>query len=259
MGDAILDAIVGDIVFKHFEGKREGFLTNTRSKIVQRETLNKLAVEIGLDKLVKYASRSSSHNSYMYGNAFEAFIGAIYLDQGYDRCKQFMEKKIFKQYIDLDKMSRKEMNFKSKLIEWSQKHKVEVSFELIEQFIDRENNPMFQTEVQIEGLPAGTGTGYSKKESQQNAAQMALKKLKSDETFKSEIERLKAEHQATLENTNKPLTTDAVTEDIETEASSVIVEIKVSAPELPIEEKQETTDKVPCSSEISSYPKQTPI
>lgn len=261
LGDAILGAIVGDIVFKHFEGKREGFLTNTRSKIVQRETLNKLAVEIGLDKLVKYASRSSSHNSYMYGNAFEAFIGAIYLDQGYNRCKQFMEKKIFKQYIDLDKMSRKEMNFKSKLIEWSQKHKVEVSFELIEQFIDRENNPMFQTEVQIEGLPAGTGTGYSKKESQQNAAQMALKKLKSDETFKSEIERLKTEHQATLENTNKPLTTDEipVTENIETEASSVIVEIKVSAPELPIEEKQETTDKVPCSSENSSYPKQTPI
>lgn len=93
MGDAILDAIVGDIVYKHFEGRREGFLTNTRSKIVQRETLNKLAVEIGLDKLVKYSTRSSSHNSYMYGNAFEAFIGAIYLDQGYERCKQFMEKK----------------------------------------------------------------------------------------------------------------------------------------------------------------------
>ena len=68
LGDAILDAIVGDIVYKHFEGRREGFLTNTRSKIVQRETLNKLAVEIGLDKLVKYSTRSSSHNSYMYGN-----------------------------------------------------------------------------------------------------------------------------------------------------------------------------------------------
>ena len=78
LGDAILDAIVGDIVYKHFEGRREGFLTNTRSKIVQRETLNKLAVEIGLDKLVKYSTRSSSHNSYMYGNAFEAFIGAIW-------------------------------------------------------------------------------------------------------------------------------------------------------------------------------------
>ena len=100
-----------------FEGKREGFLTNTRSKIVQRETLNKLAVEIGLDKLIKYSTRSSSHNSYLYGNAFEAFIGAIYLDQGYARCKQFMEQRIINRYIDLDKLSRKEVNFKSKLIE----------------------------------------------------------------------------------------------------------------------------------------------
>ncbi|GCB33156.1 ribonuclease III [Bacteroides faecalis] len=178
LGDAILDAIVGDIVYKRFEGKREGFLTNTRSKIVQRETLNKLAVEIGLDKLIKYSTRSSSHNSYMYGNAFEAFIGAIYLDQGYERCKQFMEQRIINRYIDLDSISRKEVNFKSKLIEWSQKNKMEVSFELIEQFLDHDCNPVFQTEIRIEGLPAGTGTGYSKKESQQNAAQMAVKKVK---------------------------------------------------------------------------------
>ena len=200
LGDAILDAIVGDIVYKHFEGRREGFLTNTRSKIVQRETLNKLAVEIGLDKLVKYSTRSSSHNSYMYGNAFEAFIGAIYLDQGYERCKQFMEKKILKNYIDLDKMSRKEVNFMSKLIEWSQKTKMEVSFELIEQFLDQDYNPMFHTEVRIEGLSAGTGTGYSKKESQQNAAQMALKKIKSDEAFKEAIETAKIQNHAAKEN-----------------------------------------------------------
>ena len=200
LGDAILDAIVGDIVYKHFEGRREGFLTNTRSKIVQRETLNKLAVEIGLDKLVKYSTRSSSHNSYMYGNAFEAFIGAIYLDQGYERCKQFMEKKILKNYIDLDKMSRKEVNFKSKLIEWSQKTKMEVSFELIEQFLDQDYNPMFHTEVRIESLSAGTGTGYSKKESQQNAAQMALKKIKSDEAFKEAIETAKIQNYAAKEN-----------------------------------------------------------
>lgn len=200
LGDAILDAIVGDIVYKHFEGRREDFLTNTRSKIVQRETLNKLAVEIGLDKLVKYSTRSSSHNSYMYGNAFEAFIGAIYLDQGYERCKQFMEKKILKNYIDLDKMSRKEVNFKSKLIEWSQKTKMEVSFELIEQFLDQDYNPMFHTEVRIESLSAGTGTGYSKKESQQNAAQMALKKIKSDEAFKEAIETAKIQNHAAKEN-----------------------------------------------------------
>ncbi len=206
LGDAILDAIVGDIVFKHFEGRREGFLTNTRSKIVQRETLNKLAVEIGLDKLVKYSTRSSSHNSYMYGNAFEAFIGAIYLDQGYERCKQFMEEKIFKDLIDLDKMSRKEVNFKSKLIEWSQKNKMEVSFELIEQFLDEDYNPMFHTEIRIEGLSAGTGTGYSKKESQQNAAQMALKKIKSDETFKEEIQAAWKDHHEKTEA--EPITTE---------------------------------------------------
>ena len=196
LGDAILDAIVGDIVYKHFEGKKEGFLTNTRSKIVQRETLNKLAVEIGLDKLIKYSARSSSHNSYMYGNAFEAFIGAIYLDQGYERCKRFLEERIIRPYIDLDKLSRKEVNFKSKLIEWSQKNKIEVSFELIEQFFDKESNPVFQTEVRIEGLAGGNGTGYSKKESQQNAAQMALKKIKSPE-FMANIKEAKAQASVT--------------------------------------------------------------
>lgn len=211
LGDAILDAIVGDIVYRHFEGRREGFLTNTRSKIVQRETLNKLAVEIGLDKLVKYSTRSSSHNSYMYGNAFEAFIGAIYLDQGYDRCKQFMEEKIFKNYIDLDKMSRKEVNFKSKLIEWSQKNKMEVSFELIEQFLDEEYNPMFHTEVRIEGISAGTGTGYSKKESQQNAAQMALKKIK-DAAFKEEVQAAKERSHATETATEENPMAEAVEE-----------------------------------------------
>lgn len=209
LGDAILDAIVGDIVYKHFEGRREGFLTNTRSKIVQRETLNKLAVEIGLDKLVKYSTRSSSHNSYMYGNAFEAFIGAIYLDQGYERCKRFMEEKIFKNYIDLDKMSRKEVNFKSKLIEWSQKSKVEVSFELIEQFLDEDYNPMFHTEIRIESISAGKGTGYSKKESQQNAAQAALKKIKNDASFKEQIEATKAQNHLP-ENTEE---TDELTEE----------------------------------------------
>ena len=178
LGDAILDAIVGDIVYVHFMGRREGFLTNTRSKIVQRETLNKLAVQIGLDKLVKSTTHSSSHNNYMHGNAFEALIGAIYLDQGYYRCKQFVEERIIRPYIDIDQISKKEVNFKSKLIEWGQKNKNEISFELIEQFLDKDNNPVFQTEVKVEGISAGTGIGYSKKESQQNASKMALSKIK---------------------------------------------------------------------------------
>ena len=127
----------------------------------------------------------------MYGNAFEAFIGAIYLDQGYERCKQFMEQRIINRYIDLDIISRKEVNFKSKLIEWSQKNKMEVSFELIEQFLDHDCNPVFQTEIRIEGLPAGTGTGYSKKESQQNAAHMAIRKVK-DTAFITSVNEAKS-------------------------------------------------------------------
>lgn len=239
LGDAILDAIVGDIVYKHFEGRREGFLTNTRSKIVQRETLNKLAVEIGLDKLVKYSTRSSSHNSYMYGNAFEAFIGAIYLDQGYNRCKLFMEEKIFKNHIDLDKMSRKEVNFKSKLIEWSQKNKVEVSFELIEQFLDESYNPIFHTEVRIEGISAGKGTGYSKKESQQNAAQTTLKKIKNDAAFKEQIEAAKISNHIE-EDTKREETIE--TEEI-LESNPPIENLNTDNPTAPLNAEDKTSEQ----------------
>lgn len=237
LGDAVLDAIVGDIVYKHFEGKREGFLTNTRSKIVQRETLNKLAVEIGLDKLIKYSTRSSSHNSYMYGNAFEAFIGAIYLDQGYERCKQFMEQKIINRYIDLEKLSRKEVNFKSKLIEWSQKNKLEVSFELIEQFFDQESNPVFQTEIRIEGLPAGTGTGYSKKESQQNAAQMAIKKIK-ENAFMTAVHEAKEKNHIP-EKESVLTTTDALPTTAE-QPTEPLTSSEVDEPDASTEEKEVT-------------------
>ena len=196
LGDGILDAAVADIVYKRYPNKREGFLTNTRSKIVQRETMNKVAVQLGLDQMVVYSTKINSHNNHMYGNALEALIGAIYLDQGYDVCYKFIRDVMIEKYIDVDMLVRKEINFKSNLIEWSQKNKMEVSFELIEQFLDHDSNPVFQTEVRIEGLPAGTGTGYSKKESQQNAAQMAIKKVK-EPTFMSTIEEIKIQHSAT--------------------------------------------------------------
>ena len=91
LGDAILGAVVGDIVYSHFEGKREGFLTNTRSKIVQRDTLNKLSQEMGLNNLIMSSGHNSSHNSYLGGNTLEALIGAIYLDKGYNACMKFTE------------------------------------------------------------------------------------------------------------------------------------------------------------------------
>ena len=190
LGDAILDAVVGDIVYQKFEGKREGFLTNTRSKIVSRESLNHVAEQIGLVKLIKFNTRQSAHNSYMGGNAFEALVGAIYLDRGYEYCKYFMEHRIIGQYLNLEKLSRKEVNFKSKLIEWTQKNKVVIAFELISQTLDEFNSPVFETEILIEGIPACKGKGYSKKESQQIAAHETLNKIKKDSAF---LERILAE------------------------------------------------------------------
>ena len=121
LGDAMLDATVGHIVYDHFSGKREGFLTNTRSKLVSRETLGRLAQEMGLTELIKAKGSQRSHNSYMAGNAFEALVGAVYLDQGYDAVMRFMKKRILAQMINIDKVAFKEVNFKSKLLERTRK------------------------------------------------------------------------------------------------------------------------------------------
>ncbi len=200
LGDAILDAIVGDIVFRHFEGKREGFLTSTRSKIVQRDTLNRLAHEIGVGRLIKSSGHMSSHNSYMEGNAFEALVGAIYLDRGYRACMRFMQKRILSQLINIDKVAYKEVNFKSKLIEWCQKNKVKLDFKLVEQKRDDGNSPMFVYKAMIEGLDGGQGEGYSKKESQQAASKAALQSLRRkpqfiDAVFAAKTERTKMEEE----------------------------------------------------------------
>ncbi|MDE6181482.1 MAG: ribonuclease III, partial [Phocaeicola sp.] len=156
-------------------------------------------VEIGLDKLIKYTARQSSHNSYMCGNAFEALVGAIYLDRGYRACKYFMEHRIIGPYLDLEKISRKEVNFKSKLIEWSQKNRFEVAFELVTQSHDQEYSPTFESEVLVEGISGGRGTGYSKKESQQMAARVTLGKIKKKSEFLERILAAKAAREQVAE------------------------------------------------------------
>lgn len=200
LGDAILDAIVGDIVYHHFPGKREGFLTNTRSKLVQRDTLNKLSQEMGIDQLILSNGHSASHNSYLGGNAFEALVGAIYLDKGYKGCMDFMQQRILGKMINIDKLAYKEVNFKSKLLEWSQKNRVNVSFELLSQKVDSNGSPMFDYRVVIEGVNGCNGQGYSKKESQQLASKLTLEKLRKepqfiDQVFAAKTERTKMEEE----------------------------------------------------------------
>lgn len=197
LGDAILSAVVADIVYKHFENKREGFLTNTRSKIVSRDSMNRIGLSLGIDHMLRYSvnmhAQHEAHNSNMLGNALEALIGAIYLDQGFDACYHFIRDVLIKKHIDIDKISETEVNFKSNLIEWGQKNRLPVSFEIIESFQDEQSNPVFQTAAVLleTGEHIGIGIGYSKKESQQNAAQMAMKKIRTDRTFQQHILGLK--------------------------------------------------------------------
>ena len=200
LGDAVLDAAVGDIVYRHFPGKREGFLTNTRSKLVQRETLGRLAQEMGITQLILSSGRSMSHNSYMGGNAFEALVGALYLDRGYDACMQFLQKRILNQMINIDKVAYKEVNFKSKLIEWAQKNRVRLDFRLVEQHKDNNGSPVFTYMVEMEGVDGCDATGYSKKESQQMASKRTLEKLRKqpqylDSVFAAKTNRTKMEEE----------------------------------------------------------------
>ena len=200
LGDAILDAIVGDIVYKHFPGKREGFLTNTRSKLVQRETLNKIAQEIGLSRLIYSSGRNFSHNSYMAGNAFEALIGALYLDRGYNLCMRFMQEKILKKMVNIDTVAYKEVNFKSRLIEWAQKNKMNIAFNLLEQKKDDDGNPVFKYCVVIEGIKCNSASGFSKKESQQLASEETLEYIKKNTRFCDALFEAKKKRQETEQN-----------------------------------------------------------
>ena len=185
LGDAILGAIVADILYAKYPNEQEGYLTNLRSKLVKRESLNKLAVQIGLDKLVKHSDRmAATHNSYMNGNAFEAFVGAIYLDKGYEVCKEFIRQKILTQTVDVNKVAHKEENFKSRLIEWCQKYQLECEFNITgEKKVADQNAIKFFSEITIEGISCGKGSGFSKKESHQKAAKDAMKLLKSNVAF----------------------------------------------------------------------------
>lgn len=154
----------------------------------------------------------------MCGNAFEALVGAIYLDRGYATCKFFMEERIIKPYLNLEKLSRKEVNFKSKLIEWGQKNKFLIEFNLLEQTVDEQQNPVFETQVVVEQIPAGQGKGYSKKESQQEAAHETLNKIKNDPQFIDAIfaEKAAREQAAAEENPTSTDATDVLTTEAET-------------------------------------------
>ncbi|MBC5775228.1 ribonuclease III [Pontibacter sp. KCTC 32443] len=176
LGDAVLGAVVAELLFRKFPYEDEGFLTEIRSRIVNRESLNHIAVKIGLNLLVKVETGSNRHKS-VNGNALEALVGAIYLDKGYNMTRQFILGKLIKPHVDLHKLVNTTANFKSKLIEWAQSQNMEIRFENIKKK-QQGNTTEFTTEVYIGDKPVATGVGLSKKKADQAAAEKSLEILK---------------------------------------------------------------------------------
>lgn len=193
LGDAVLDSVMADILYTRFPNKQEGFLTTLRSKLVRRDMLNDVAVRIGLDQLVLHADHiSSAHNNYVNGNAFEAFVGAIYLDRGYAYCLRFLRDVVYTRYVDIEKVSRTEENYKSRLIEWCQKQRLHFQFEMVSQRVLADHaTAKFVSRILIEGVFCGSGEGYSKKESHQAAARQAWKRLHKDKRLLAQLTELR--------------------------------------------------------------------
>jgi ribonuclease-3 len=192
LGDAVLETIVSDILFHHFPHKREGFLTSTRSKIVQREALNRLAADMGLEKLILAAQGTRMSHTNIGGNAFEALMGAIYLDRGFKTCQWFINNRVIGRYVDLDNVAQKEVNFKSKLLEWSQKNRININFK--DSACNGEKG--FRTVISIEGITIARGSGRSKKESQQEASKEALTRMRREPATYDSIFRAKEKRTA---------------------------------------------------------------
>jgi ribonuclease-3 len=178
LGDAILSMVVAEFLFKKYPFENEGFLTEIRSRIVKRETLNKLALKIGIPELVELQDKNhQKRKNSIYGNALEAVIGAAYLDRGYSFCRDFILRRIVQEHLDLREIIHTDSNYKSKIIEWAQKENKEILFESNDEQESSIDN-LFEVSLLIDQELVSTGTGTSKKRAEQDAALEACRKLK---------------------------------------------------------------------------------
>jgi ribonuclease-3 len=176
LGDAVLGTVVADYLFRLFPTKSEGFLTEMRSKIVSRASLNKLSQKLGFDQVIHYAHDAHSNFKSIGGNAFEAFVGALYLDRGYNFAKNILINRIIRVHIDLEQLEQTDLNFKSKLLEWSQKERHQVVFKNT----NEKTNPhdrLYHITVVLDGEEYGKGVDYSIKGAEQLAAEKTWQML----------------------------------------------------------------------------------
>lgn len=189
LGDAVIEAVTSDYLFIEYPDRDEGFLTQLRSKIVSRQSLNHLAEELGLDKFVISNHVQGASQKHIFGDAFEAMMGAIYLDQGYDFVNRLLINKIYATHLNVNLLSDSETDFKSRLIEWCQKNRYQIQFDTERDKEYKPNHPVFFTKVLINGMEMGHGAGDSKKEAEQKAA-FSVANFMTDEQCASMLDRV---------------------------------------------------------------------
>ena len=173
LGDAVIGSVVADLLFRRFPFKDEGFLTEMRARIVSREHLKNLALKIGLDQYLVNNSSPGMYRS-MYGDAFEALIGAVYIDKGYIHAKNFIIRRIMNIHVDLSQIEKADTNFKSRIINWAQREKKELVFQTIDEGI---GGKLISVRLIIDGKEISTGSDYVKKKAEQIAAGKACELL----------------------------------------------------------------------------------
>jgi ribonuclease-3 len=179
LGDAILGSVIAEYLFKKFPYKGEGFLTEMRSKIVCRSNLDKLSRKLGIDRMIESSADTKSAAKSIRGDAFEAFIGALYLDKGYAFTRKVIIRRIVNMHIDIDTLEHLDTNFKSKLIEWAQKEKKEVEFMVISEKSEKNKN-QYEVEVYVDEDPVSRGIDFSIKGAEKIAAEKACNVLMID-------------------------------------------------------------------------------
>lgn len=173
LGDAILDSVVAEMLFNKFPEEQEGYLTKIKSKLVSRRTLSMIGSEMEIHKILRYNRGRSIKLETIEGNAFEALIGAMYLDAGYDIVKKSINHHILRKYVDLNQILEEEIDFKSKLYIWSQKNRLPIVFEVLEEE-NRGASWNYLIRVMINGQEYGRGSGSSKKKAEQAASKETL-------------------------------------------------------------------------------------
>lgn len=173
LGDAVLGAVIAELLFKKFPYRDEGFLTEMRAKIVSRENLKQIALKIGINDYLRKDTGPGSYRS-MYGDAFEALLGAVYLDKGYETTRKFIMERIVSHHVDLHAMELTESNFKSCVLNWGQKEKHSVVFEVLE---EDAKSKLIKVRLMIDEKEVATGTDFVKKKAEQIAAEIACKQL----------------------------------------------------------------------------------